>query len=58
MKNLNELAKTAHEAAVKQGFYEVEPTKEQSILLIGSEVYEAMEADRINKYCQPLWWSS
>lgn len=50
---LNNLAQEAHKAAVDQGFYEVNPTKEQSILLIGSEVYEAMEADRKSKYCQP-----
>jgi len=50
IEQLNELSKKAHETAVEQGFYDVLPTTEQSILLILSECSEALEADRKGRY--------
>jgi NTP pyrophosphatase (non-canonical NTP hydrolase) len=44
--NLNEMAKTIHEANVKKGFYDIVPEIGTSLMLVTSELAEALEADR------------
>jgi len=51
IEQLNELSIKAHEDAVKKGFYSPAPSKLKSILLILSEISEALESDRNNKHC-------
>lgn len=41
--NLNELAKECHETSVSKGFYDPPPSFEQRLVLIHSEVSEALE---------------
>ena len=48
--NLNELSKTIHEDNCKKGFYDTEVTISQQIVLIHSELSEAIEADRKGGY--------
>lgn len=48
--NLNELAKEIHENAVDHGFFDHEKNIGEMLCLIHSEVSEALEADRGNKY--------
>jgi NTP pyrophosphatase (non-canonical NTP hydrolase) len=48
--NLNELAKEIHENAVDKGFFDYEKNIGEMLCLIHSEVSEALEADRENKY--------
>jgi NTP pyrophosphatase (non-canonical NTP hydrolase) len=47
--NLNELAQRAHQNAVKHGFWENELSVEHCLMLIITEIAEAVEADRKNK---------
>ena len=47
---INELAKEIHEINVKNGFYEDEKNIGEMIALIHSEVSEALESDRNNKF--------
>lgn len=47
---LNELAKKIHEANVIKGFYEKIPEIGTSLMLITSELAEALEADRKEKH--------
>lgn len=50
--NLTELSKQIHKANVEKGFYENEKNIGEMLALIHSEVSEALECDRKNKYCQ------
>lgn len=47
---LNELSKGIHEMNVKKGFYENKKEIGTMLMLIVSELSEALEADRINKH--------
>lgn len=57
---LNELSKQIHENAKSKGFYEKEKNIGEMLCLIHSEVSEALEAVRINKYysncCEEQKW--
>lgn len=48
---INELSKTIHENNKLKGFYDSPKNLGEMIALIHSEVSEALEADRIDKYC-------
>ena len=48
--NLNELAKQIHKNAVNKGFYENPKETGTLLMLIVSELGEALEADRKNKH--------
>jgi NTP pyrophosphatase (non-canonical NTP hydrolase) len=48
---INQLAKEIHANARAKGFYENEKSVAEHIALIHSEVSEALECDRIGKYC-------
>jgi NTP pyrophosphatase (non-canonical NTP hydrolase) len=50
MMNISELIKEAHRNAVERGFYENPGTIDDKIMLIVSELGEALEADRKNKH--------
>jgi NTP pyrophosphatase (non-canonical NTP hydrolase) len=53
MIDYNKLSQTAHEAALKNGWYEGEQVSiNTKLALIKSEAYEAFEAFRKGKYCQ------
>lgn len=52
MQNLNELAKEVHEGNVARGFYEVQPTLETQLMLVITELSEAVEADRKGRYAE------
>ena len=47
---INELSKRIHEVNVKNGFYEDEKNIGEMLCLIHSEVSEALECDRKDKY--------
>ncbi len=47
---INKLSKEIHENAKSKGFYEGEKNTAELLCLIHSEVSEALEADRIDKY--------
>ncbi|HET6224629.1 MAG TPA: hypothetical protein VFF27_00025 [Bacteroidia bacterium] len=49
---LNELSKEIHENAKSKGFYEDKKNTGEMLALIHSEVSEALEADRLKRYCQ------
>lgn len=51
-KNLNELAVEAHANAVEKGFWEDNPSNEHFICLIISELMEAVEAHRENRFAK------
>jgi NTP pyrophosphatase (non-canonical NTP hydrolase) len=48
---INQLAKEVHENAKAKGFFDKEKNIGEMLALIHSEVSEALEADRKNKYC-------
>lgn len=48
--NLNEIAKTFHQSAVNKGFWDKEREKGTILMLVVSELAEALEADRKSKY--------
>lgn len=48
---INKLAKEIHAINVKNGFYEDEKNIGEMLALIHSEVSEALECDRKDKYC-------
>lgn len=50
MMNISELIKEAHGNAVKRGFYEDPGTIDDKLMLIVSELGEALEADRKNRH--------
>ena len=50
LKGLNELAAEIHQRNIAKGFYEKEKNIGEMLCLIHSEVSEALEADRSNKY--------
>lgn len=52
MKGINELAQEVHENAKSKGFHEEENNIGEMLCLIHSEVSEALEADREDKYCE------
>lgn len=47
---INQLAKSAHENARSKGFFDTEKNIGEMIALIHSEVSEALECDRKNRY--------
>ena len=49
---INELAKQVHENAKAHGFFDKEKNIGEMLCLIHSEVSEALEADRKNKYAR------
>lgn len=49
---INKLSKEAHENAIEKGFYDKPKNIGEMLCLIHSEVSEALEADRKNKYVQ------
>lgn len=54
----NKLSKTAHEAALKNGWYEGEQVSiNTKLALIKSEAYEAFEAFRKGKYADTTKWA-
>lgn len=48
---LNELAQQIHQNNIEKGFYEKPKNIGEMLCLIHSEVSEALEADRKDKYC-------
>jgi NTP pyrophosphatase (non-canonical NTP hydrolase) len=48
---INELAKEVHQNAKNKGFFDAEKNIGEMLALIHSEVSEALEADRKDKYC-------
>jgi hypothetical protein len=48
-----EISKTINENAHAKGFWDNGVDVPEKLMLIVSEVSEAMEADRVDKYCQP-----
>jgi len=52
MQNLNELAKEIHAGNVARGFYKVQPTLKTQLMLVITELSEAVEADRKGKYAR------
>ena len=50
--NYNELSQTAHAAALKNGWYEKVQPINTYLMLIKSELYEALDAFRANKYTE------
>ena len=51
---INELSKQIHENNKRKGFYEDEKNIGEMLALIHSEVSEALEADRKDKWCADL----
>ena len=51
--NLTSLGEEAHNTAVEKGWCEEEPNLHTEILLVHSELSEAVEADRIGKVAEP-----
>ena len=49
---INDLVKDAHEAAVKKGFYQESVNVGDLMMLIVSELGEAAEARRCNRFCR------
>lgn len=49
---INELAKQVHQNAKDKGFFEKEKNIGEMLALIHSEVSEALEADRKDRYCK------
>ena len=49
---LNELSKIIHQNNVEKGFYEDDKNIGEMLALIHSEVSEALECDRKDRYCQ------
>lgn len=48
---LNQLAQEIYANARAKGFYEEAPSVERRVVLIHAELSEAIEADRVGKYC-------
>ena len=51
MKTLNQLRDEVHENAINKGFWDKERETGTLLMLIVSEISEALEADRHEKYC-------
>ena len=49
MKTLNELGKEVHANAVEKGFWDNRPSDEHCLMMVITELSEAIEADRIDK---------
>lgn len=56
MGQIAELQKEVHKNAKNKGFHEGEKNTGEMLALIHSEVSEALEADRIDKYCKDGTW--
>jgi NTP pyrophosphatase (non-canonical NTP hydrolase) len=52
--NISEMAKAIHENAVAKGFYDKPITVGERLMLVVSELGEALEADRTGKYAEPF----
>ena len=52
--NLNEIAQVFHQSSVKKGFWDKDREKGTILMLVVSELAEALEADRKNKYADLL----
>lgn len=50
--DINKLANQIHQSNIDKGFYENEKNIGEMLCLIHSEVSEALEADRKDKYCR------
>ena len=50
--NLNKIAKEIHEANVKKGFYDKVPEIGTSLMLVTSELAEALESDRKERFAK------
>ena len=55
MQNLTLLAKEIHSGNVARGFYEVQPTLKTQLMLVITELSEAVEADRKGRYSHALF---
>ena len=55
MQNLNELAKEVHKGNVERGFYDPQPTLKTQLMLVITELSEAVEADRKGRYAHALF---
>lgn len=51
IEGLNNLAKKIHEGNKKKGFYDEDRNTGEILCLIHSEISEALEADRADRYC-------
>lgn len=54
LNKLNELSKQAHEQAVKNGFWEKDYSGEHCLMMVISEISEAIEADRKGRHSNKL----
>ena len=54
-KDLNKLAKEVHENAVKNGFWDNNPSTEHCLMMVITELSEAVEADRKGKMANLKW---
>jgi len=54
-KDLNKLAKEVHENAVKNGFWDDNPSTKHCLMMVVTELSEAVEADRKGKRCNIKW---
>jgi len=54
-KDLNLLAKEVHENAVKNGFWDDNPSTEHCLMMVVTELSEAVEADRKGKMANLKW---
>lgn len=50
MKTLNELGKEVHANAVEKGFWDNKPSDEHCLMMVITELSEAIEADRIDNH--------
>jgi NTP pyrophosphatase (non-canonical NTP hydrolase) len=48
--NLTNLSKTIHESNVRKGFYDKQYSRGHYLMLVTSELSEALEAERVNKF--------
>jgi hypothetical protein len=54
--NINDLANAIHKNNVEKGFYENPPNKATALMLVVSELSEAVEADRAGKFANIFYF--